>query len=136
MIIRDFSLEIVREIEIGFNNFLKKSIKYSPFALFYKLFKKSYPQLINDVRYYIAQDIETILKESQNFEINKITNDNYDLSIQGEKLLEEFQIFGFDIIKKYLTVRKAFKLLSHPEVRTEFYELFLTDIKKIIGRES
>ena len=134
MIIRDFSLEIVREIEIGFNNFLKKSIRYSPFALFYKLFKKSYPQLINDVRHYIAQDIETILKESENFEINNITNDNYDLSIKGEKLLEEFQIFGLNILKKYLTVRKAFKLISDPEVRSEFYELFLIDIKKIIGK--
>lgn len=134
MIIRDFSLEVVREIEIGFNNFLKKSIRYSAFALFYKLFKKSYPQLINDVRYYIAQDIETILKESENFEINNITNDNYDLSIKGEKLLEEFQIFGFNILKKYLTVRKAFKLISDPEVRSEFYELFLIDIKKIIGK--
>ncbi|MDA7705367.1 hypothetical protein N8772_02695 [Rickettsiales bacterium] len=132
MIIRDFSLEIVREIEIGINNFLKKSIIYSPFSLFFKLFKKSYPQLIHDIRHYISQDIEHIIKNHENFNMDDISDRNYDLSIKGERLLASFEKLGSDIFKKHLSVRKSFNLISKSEFRHEFYEILLSEVKTII----
>jgi len=132
MIIKDFSLEIVREIEIGINNFLKKSIKYSPFTLFYKLFKKSYPKTIHDIRHYVANDIEDILRNYENFDMDELSNETYDLSPNGEFILECYEKFGKEIFEKHLTVKKAFNLISKAEFRQEFYDLFLNDIKKIL----
>jgi hypothetical protein len=136
MIIRDFSLEIVREIEIGINQFLAKSIKYSPFSLFFKLFKKSYPKLINDIRYYIAQDIEYIIKDNDNFNMNDISNKDYDLSLKGEELLESYKKLGSDIFKKHLSVKKSFKLISNLDFRQKFYTFFLNEVNKIIDNNN
>tara|TARA_Y100000389_G_scaffold32720_2_gene27856 strand:- start:5246 stop:5659 length:414 start_codon:yes stop_codon:yes gene_type:complete len=129
MIVKDFSLEVTREIEIGINNFLKKSIKYTPFKLFYTLFKKSYPKLINEIRHYVAGDIENILTNYEDFHIDDLSNNDYDLSQKGELLLECYENLGKELFERHLTVKKAFNLISKPNFRHEFYNVFLEEVK-------
>jgi|TARA_B110000259_G_scaffold49330_1_gene57728 hypothetical protein len=129
MIVKDFSLEIVRELEIGVNTFLKRSIKYSPFKLFYTLFKKSYPKLMNDIRNYISEDIEDILRKYNNFHMNELSNESYDLSQKGEFLLECYEKLGRELFERHLTVKKAFNLISKSSFRQEFYKIFLEEVK-------
>lgn len=136
MLIDNFALEITREIEVGINNFLAKSIKYSPFKIFYNLFKKGNTKLMDDIRHYVAKDILHILENSHDFNIDDCSNNDYYLLPYGEELLKSYEELGKDIFRKYIGVKDSFKLVSNKKFRVNFYHLFLNQVKERLKKKN
>lgn len=124
---RDLAKEIVKAVETGVNRFLKRSIIYSPFKLFYNLFKKSNPKTMDSVRQRVRDDIDSNTKTIENFN-PEIFITGITVLPQGRKLLQRCYEIGLSILKTKLTVVLAFKLIRDAELRDEIYNDVLNDI--------
>ena len=124
--------KIVFALECGVNKHLDRSIVYSPLRFFYNRFKKNNPQTIQNARSIIANDIRTI--------IAGIANANSEMFVEsgepneiGKKLLQRNYNIGINLLKKELTVVKAFKVITNSGFRMQIYNYILALVKKSIS---
>jgi len=128
---RDLSFEIVKAVETGINKYLNRSITYSPFRLFYNLFKKSNPKLIEQVRATVRNDIENILQSITNFKPEFFIEGNA-IRPKGIRLLQICHNIGFKLLKEKLTIITAFKALKNQQLRNEIYSYILGEIEEAV----
>lgn len=130
---KNLATEIVRIVEAGIDRHLNRSIVYSPFRLFYNLFKKNNPQTMNRVRTMVSDDIGECLNDIKNFDANIfISNDQ--ITPPGTELLRICYNIGINLMKKELTVVMAFKALRSIEVREKVYNYVLEQIINNVTR--
>jgi hypothetical protein len=126
---RELPSEIVKAIEIAINRCLDRSIVYSPFRLFYNLFKKSNPKLMEHTRKLVARDILEYLNTIDNFTPEIFISENTIHPI-GKILLQYCYNIGVVLMKKKLTVILAFKVLRNAALRDETYSYVLNEVRK------
>ncbi|MDA9231107.1 hypothetical protein N9O56_00860 [Rickettsiales bacterium] len=129
---KDISSKIVFAIECGINKHLGRSIIYSPLRFFYNRFKKNNPQTIQNVRHRVANDIRTMIFGMQNVESEMFIQYG-ELNDTGRKLLQRNYNIGINILKKQLTVRSAFRIISNVQFRSVLYDKILLLIKSSLA---
>jgi|TARA_Y100000389_G_C17469290_1_gene528761 hypothetical protein len=122
------SQEITKLIEAGINKHIKSSFLYSPFRITLDLFKKSNPNTIRQVRSYVAQDIENILKNINNYD-EEIFLYEGGFSNKGQEVRKLAYNIGIRLMKNKLNTRLAFKALRNNEIRQEIYNYILENVK-------
>lgn len=125
---KDLYVEIVRALEAGVDKQLNRSFLYSPFRLFYNIFKKNNPQTMDYARQSVRHDVEHILEEIPNFNSELFIKDGKITKI-GRQILQKSYSIGIHILKKKLTVVSAFKALRDNQFRTQIYNYMLSCIK-------
>ena len=115
--------------EEGIERQLKQSVCYSPFRLFYKLFKKSNPQLIQQVRELLANDIQNTLQSLENWDQEIFIKKGGHLSAEGNLLIKRCYNIGIRLVKK-LTVRMAFRAMKDRSLQQELYGYILDQTKE------
>ena len=130
---KDLSIEIVRAIEAGINKYLNNSIVYSPFKLFYNLFKRANPNAMDSIRGRVRNDIynRLIRIEGFNFEIFLINNEFTDKS---KGLLKICYNIGIHFLKKELNVVTAFRVISNANFRSHMYNHMLDLVERSASR--
>ena len=122
--------EIARIIEAGINRHLNDSMLYSPFKLFFNLFKKSRPQLINQARSMLKEDISQRFNKIKNFDQNLFINEDRFLEA-GNLLMKKCYNIGIRLLKKDLTIVLAFKALRSQELQWQIYEHILDQTQNV-----
>ena len=130
---RDFSVEIVKAIESGINKHLDVSVIYSPFKMFYLLFKKANPALIDQIRGKVRNDIYNKLVQIPGFQFEIFLNNN-EITSKGGQLLKISYNIGIHILKKQLTVITAFKAITNAHVRNQTYNYILSVVERSASR--
>jgi hypothetical protein len=126
---REITKEIVVALEKGVDKHLSKSLKYSPFRLFFNMFRKSNPNLMTQVREYVRQDIEHLFMTIKGYNpVIFIHNNN--ITPEGKQMLKTSYNLGIYILKKKLTVVTAFKAVTNPKVRDDIYHFILEALIK------
>ncbi len=126
---RDIPQEIVKAFEAGIDNYLARSIKYSPFRLFYNMFKRSNPQLVSQVREMFRNDILEKLLEIPDFNPGAFVQGE-ELTIKGKKLLQICYNIGIHLLKKRLNVVTAFRVIQNADFRHQIYTYVLQTVKR------
>jgi len=129
---KNLQTEIVKALEDGFNKHLNRSIIYSPFRLFFNLFKKSNPKSIERAREIIREDVFHIMSEVVGFDESVFLVKQNQFTPKGKELLKKCYNIGIRILKKDLTVMLAFKALRNHELREEIYQDILVQIQNAI----
>ncbi len=127
----NFAKDLTKLIEAGINKHLNSSFLYSPLKVAYNIFKKSNPNIINQTREYIAQDIEKMLTSIDNYKENIFVNQSR-LTRKGEMARKIAYNIGINLLKKELNVRTAFKATRNREVREQIYRYIFTNLHQAI----
>lgn len=122
------SSELTKIIEAGIERELNQSVFYSPFRLFYKLFKKANPALIERVREILANDIQDTLINAEGWHKEVFINEKY-LSDAGDLLIKKCYNIGIRLVKKRLSVKLAFKAVINHDLQQEIYNYILSQVK-------
>ena len=125
----DLATEVTRLLEAGVMRQLNSSIFYSPLRYFYNKFKKNNPQSIDSARNIIKQDIAEILAKIPKFRDDLFVY-NGEATDNGELFLTRTYNIGINLLKKHLTVRQAFRVLSDSNARMQVYEFMLKSVEK------
>lgn len=128
--IENLQLEMVKALEMGMNHHLKRSIIYSPFRLFYKIFSSANPKMMNQVRQIIQNDITANLQSLPEFRLDIFIDDNGYLTKKGKKLLHNCKAFAVFFFRRKMSVMKAFQLVKNPRFRAERYAYVLEGVNK------
>ena len=121
------SSEIAKIIESGIEKQLSQSIKYSPFRLFYSLFKKKNPQTIQRIRNMLANDIQESLSSIEGFDATIFTKNNT-MNDTGRLLRKRSYNIGIRLVKK-LNVKMAFRALKDNSLQQKLYNYVLKQTK-------
>ena len=121
---KDLFIEIVKAVEAGVNKHLDNSIVYSPFKIFLNLFKRANPNLMNNIRGKVRNDIYDRLTYISGFNAEVFLVDN-NLTDKGRNLLKICYNLGIYFLKKELTVVSAFKMVSNKHFRSHMYNHIL-----------
>ena len=113
------SSEIAKIIESGIEKQLRQSIKYSPFRLFYSLFKKKNPQTIQRIRNMLANDIQATLSDIEKFNVGIFAKNN-SINNTGRVLIKNSYNVGIRLVKK-LNVKMAFRALRDESLQQKIY---------------
>ncbi|MBL6664440.1 MAG: hypothetical protein ISQ34_01195 [Rickettsiales bacterium] len=119
--------ELAKMLEAGLERQINSSIRYSPFRLFYHLFKKKNPQTIQRVRDMLIADIETSLREIQGFDATIFVQGG-EFSDSGKLLRKRAYNLGIRILKK-LGVKMAFRVVKDAPLQNRLYNFVLNQIK-------
>lgn len=115
--------------EAGIERQLNQSIFYSPFRLFYRLFKKKNPQLIQQIRELLANDIQNELLSLENWDQEIFIKKGGHLSAEGNLLIKRCYNIGIRLVKK-LSVKMAFRALRDRSLQQELYGYILDQTKE------
>jgi hypothetical protein len=129
---KNLQTEIVKALEAGFNKHLNRSIVYSPFRLFFNLFKKSNPKSIERVRVMIVEDVLEIISALEGFSEAIFLVKQNQFTPKGKELLKKCYNIGIRILKNDLTVMLAFKALRDSELRQEIYQGVLEQVQSAV----
>lgn len=121
------SSELVRMLEKGIEKQLSRSIFYSPFRLFYRLFKRNNPQLIQRVKDSMARDIAEVLSNIEHFN-PKIFMEMESPTDEGRILMKRAYNIGIRVVKS-LSVKLAFKAFQDQSLQQEIYNYILTQTR-------
>lgn len=121
------SSEIAKIIESGIEKQLRQSIKYSPFRLFYSLFKKKNPQTIQRIRNMLANDIQATLSDIEKFNVGIFAKNN-SINNTGRVLIKNSYNVGIRLVKK-LNVKMAFRALRDESLQQKIYNYILKQVK-------
>lgn len=121
------SSELTKMLEDGLERQMNSSIKFSPFKLFYNLFKKKNPQTIQRVKNMLTADIEASLREIENFDASAFVKDG-EFSNSGKLLRRKAYNIGVKLVKK-LGVKMAFRVVRDPALQNRLYNFILGQIK-------
>ena len=130
---KDLYLAMVQAIEAGINKHINRSLIYSPFKLFYRIFTSANPNLMQQVREYVANDINNNSQKIDGFKIDIFLKDDQ-FSEKAHKLLQVSHNIGIHLFKKELTPITAFKLVSNPQFRSKIYSHLLETINRVVSR--
>ncbi len=130
---KNLSAEVVRLLEAGINKHLNQSIIYSPLKLFYNLFKKNNPQMIDGIREMVRDDVENCLNKIENFNQELFVSPS-GWTMAGKDFLRSCYNIGINILRKKLTVMMAFKIFRNPEMRNELYNYVLDEVSKAAAK--
>ncbi len=122
------SSELAKIIEAGIERELNQSVFYSPFRLFYRLFKKANPSLIQRVREILADDIQGTLINAEGWNKEVFINEKY-LSDAGDLLIKKCYNIGIRLVKNRLSVKLAFKVMINRNLQQEIYNYILNQVK-------
>ena len=129
---RDLCSEIVKAIETGINKYLDQSIKYTPFRLFYHMFRAANPNLMNNVRSHVRNDIYNRVTNINDFDpVVFIKNDV--ITPKGKQLLKISFNIGIHLFKKDLTVVSAFKVVTNANFRNHIYNHLLDVVTRSVS---
>lgn len=124
--------EIVKALEDGFNKHLNRSIIYSPFRLFFNLFKKSNPKSIEHAKQIIAEDILEIISAIEGFNESIFLVKQNQFTPKGKELLKKCFNIGIRILKTDLTVMLAFRALRDYALRQDIYNNILEQVQNAV----
>ena len=130
---RDFATEIVIAMERGVDKYLAASIKYAPFRIFYNLFKKANPILMDQIRGAVRNDVYNVITAIPGFSFEVFLVDD-ELQPKGKQLLQICYNIGIHILKKQLNVRMAFKVVTNSHVRNQIYSYILNVVERSTSR--
>ena len=116
-------------MEAGVNKYLQQSVKYTPFKLFYNIFSRSNPKLMDQVRGTVRNDIYNILANIPAFKFENFIAAN-EVQHKGKRLLQISHNIGIYLLKKKLNVRSAFKVVTNYHMRNQVYGYILTAIER------
>ncbi len=125
----DLATEVTRLLEAGVMKQLNSSIFYSPLRYFYNRFKRNKPQTIDYARSVLRQDIEGILMQIPGFNPGVFVV-NGGATDAGKLFLRRIYNIGINLLKKHLTIRQAFSVLTNSSVREQVYSFILKSVKK------
>jgi hypothetical protein len=134
MIDKELAREAVKAMEAGFYKHLNRSFIYSPFKLFFNLFKKSNQGTIAHAKEVIRQDVQKILQQIDNFEESKFIDDDDKITPIGKKFLQKCYNIGINILKKDLTIGLAFKAIRDHNLRGQIYDNILHSVQNVAER--
>lgn len=126
---RNLPTEVAHALEAGFNKHLNRSIIFSPFRLFFNLFKKSNPKIMDKVREVIRSDIAQLLGGLENFSEAIFIVKQNQITPAGKEFLTRCYNIGIRLLKKDLTVMMAFKAIRDAELRDQIYGHILEQIQ-------
>jgi hypothetical protein len=129
---KNLQTEIVQAMEAGFNKHLGRSIIYSPFRLFFALFKKSHPKSVEYARQIIREDVEAIISAIDGFDQSVFIIKQNQFTPKGKELLKKCYNIGIRVLKKDLTVTLAFRALRDYEMRQEIYQHILEQLQDAV----
>ncbi len=129
---KNLQIEIVKALEDGFNKHLNRSIIYSPFRLFFSLFKKSNPKLMERAREIIRKDVLGVLTEITGFDETVFLVKQNQFTPKGKELLKKCYNIGIRILKKDLTVMLAFRAIRDQQLREEIYNNILVQVQNAV----
>ncbi len=129
---KNLQTEIVQALETGFNTHLNRSFIYSPFRLFFNLFKKSNPKSVENARQIIREDIFEIISAIDGFDQSLFLVKQNQLTPKGKELLKKCYNIGIRILKKELTVTLAFRALRDYELLQEVYNHILEEVQAAV----
>ncbi len=129
---KNLPTEIVQAMEAGFDKHLNRSITYSPFRLFFNLFKKTNPKLMGNVRQTIREDVLEIISAIDGFDQSIFIVKQNQLTPQGKELLKKCYNIGIRVLKKDLTVILAFRALRDYKLRQETYRYVLEQLQDAV----
>ncbi len=129
----DFYKELTTALEKGFFKQMDSSIKYSPLKFFIHLFMNANPQIIDNARKYIRDDIENMLLELDFFQKEHFINQNGPTE-QGKAALKQCFNLGIFILREKLTVKTGFKLVTNADFRYQVYIFTLGSVERIIKK--
>jgi hypothetical protein len=130
---KDLFIEIVKAIEAGVNKHLGNSMLYSPFKVFFNLFKRANPNLMNNIRGRVRNDIYNRLTHISGFNTEVFLIDN-NLTDKGHNLLKICYNLGIHFLKKELTVVSAFKVVTNHHFRSHMYNHILDLVSRSASR--
>jgi len=129
---RNLQTDIVQALETGFNTHLNRSFIYSPFRLFFNLFKKSNPKSIDSARQMIGEDVLEIISAIEGFDQSIFLVNQNQLTSKGKELLKRCYNIGIRVLKKDITVSLAFRALRNYELRQEIYRHILEQLQNAV----
>lgn len=130
---RDYSMEIVKAIESGVHKHLDSSITYTPFKLFYAIFKATNPKMMNNVKGVVRNDIYNRVTAIPDFDFNVFIN-GAELTPKGKQLLQISFNIGIHLLKKDLNVASAFKVVTNAAFRSHIYSYVLDVVSRSASR--
>lgn len=128
---RDYSLEIVKAMESGVHKHLDNSIPYTPFKLFYAIFRAANPKIMNNVKGVVRNDIYNKLMSIPGFDFAVFINGS-EFTLKGKQLLKISFNIGIHLLKKDLNVVSAFKMVTNAQFRNHIYAYVLD----LVGRSA
>jgi hypothetical protein len=129
---KNLQTDIVQALETGFNTHLKRSFIYSPFRLFFNLFKKGNPKSVDRARQIIGEDILEILIAIDGFDQSIFLVKQNQLTPKGKELLKKCYNIGIRVLKNDLTTILAFRALRDYELRQETYQHILEQVQDAV----
>jgi hypothetical protein len=130
---KDLAFEMVKALEAGMMRHVNNSFVYSPFKLFYKIFTRANPNLMNEVREYVRNDIFDEIYSIPDFNLKQFIY-NGRITPKGKKLLRVCFNFGVHLFKKELSVREAFRLVKNHDFRMNVYHHVLDVVRRVTSR--
>ena len=125
----DLATEVTRLLEAGVTRHLNSSIFYSPLRYFYNKFKKNNPQTVDSARNIIRQDIAGILSQIPNFRTELFVREG-EATENGKLFLTRVYNIGIKLLKKHLTIRQAFSVMTNSSMRMRVYNFILKSVEK------
>lgn len=120
--------ELARIIEAGVDRQLNQSIFYSPFRLFYGLFKKRNVHLMNRVREMLLKDIKSNLTRIEGWD-QEIFVTNGEFSFEGKLLIKRSYNVGIRVVKR-LSVKRAFRAFRDRSLQQNIYNYILNQVSQ------
>jgi hypothetical protein len=133
MAVQNLEFKIVQALEDGFNKHLKRSFVYSPFRLFFNLFKKANPKSVEQARQILREDILKIISSIEGFNQAIFLVKQTQLTPKGKEMLKKCYNIGIRILKYELTVTLAFKALRDHNLLQDIYENILKEVQEVVA---
>ena len=124
----NLSAQATKLLESGATKHLNRSFVYSPLRYFFNRFKRNNPKTIEQARQIVKQDIQQIFNQTPNFNENLFLQSEVPTKT-GKEFLTRIYNIGINLLKKDLTVRKAFKILTNSTFRSQTYNQILKSIQ-------
>ncbi|MBT4922027.1 MAG: hypothetical protein HON23_03330 [Rickettsiales bacterium] len=129
----DLYQEMTMALEKGFFKQLDSSIKYAPLKFFVHLYINANPEVIDNVRNYVRNDIENALKEQDLYQEEYFITKSAPTE-QGKAALKQCFNLGIYVMSRKLTVRSGFKLVTNADFRYQIYIFTLGSVERIIDK--
>ena len=122
--------KMVNAFEEGMHYHLGRSISYSPFRLFFKIFTSANPKLMTQVKQRISHDIKNSLNSIPGFTDDIFFDKAGYLTPKGKKLMKTCHKFSIFFFKKKINAFQAFQLIKNNDFRMKKYQYFLASVNK------
>lgn len=123
------SNEVTRLLESGVMRQLNSGFFLSPLRFFMKKFIRNNPEKMDRARNMVRQDIEEVLAKIPNFRADYFVVDG-EATENGKLFLKRIYNIGINLLKKHLTMRQAFSVITSSVARNQVYNFVLKSVEK------